>query len=78
MKPVHEYGGYVTFDLTACVVHALPNSDGTTRIVAMYPKKWIAHEKQSVTMVNGEVADYRPYTVTEWREVILATVPAPG
>lgn len=76
MRPVHEHGGYVTFDLTACVVHALTGEDGTTRIVAMYPKKWVAHEKQTMRTVGGQVLEHRPYTVTEWHEVILATAPA--
>lgn len=75
MKPVHTYTGYTTMDLTACVVHALQNDDGSTRIVACYPKKWVALEKQPMMSVSGPV-QMRPYHVTEWHEVLLATVPA--
>ena len=77
MKPTDFYTGHQTMDLTECKVHALPNADGTIRIVARYPSKWIALEKAGMMSVNGLV-EMRPYRVTEWREVTLRTVGADG
>lgn len=75
MKPVDVHAGHQTFDLTECKVHALKNDDGSTRIVARYPKAWVPGEKRQMQAVAG-IVEMRPYIVTEWREVVLMTIPA--
>lgn len=78
MKPVHSYLGFKTFDLTQGQVHKLPEPDGSFRVVAVFPKTWVAEAPVNVTGVNGETIEWKPYSVTEWDEVVLATIPAPA
>ena len=75
MRPATDYTGYQTFDLTKCEVHALPNDDGSTRIVARYPKSSVKGGRREMMTVAGPV-EMCPYAVTEWHEVLLMTVPA--
>jgi len=77
MKPVHTYGGYQTFDLTEGKVHRLAQPDGSAKIVALFPKVWTEGPRQTMPLLNGQVVEWKPYWVTEWDEVVLATVPAP-
>jgi hypothetical protein len=75
MKPTDAYTGHVTFDLTECKVHALKNADGSTRIVARYPKAWEAPDPVTLNAVNGTAVTMRPYKVTDWYEVVLMDIP---
>lgn len=75
MKPADIYTSHQTFDLTECKVHAIKNDDGSTRIVARYPKLWLPFEKRMVSTVAGP-KEMRPYIVTEWHEVTLMVIPA--
>lgn len=78
MKPADTYTGYRTFDLTVANVHVLANDDGSKRVVARYPKTWTKGDRiEGLSTVNGLV-DMCPHDVTEWAEVVLATIPAPA
>jgi hypothetical protein len=71
MQPVHTHAGYHTFDLTQGVTHRLVQPDGSTKIVAFFPKKWEAINRRPIKVANGETFDWVLYRVTEWDEVVL-------
>lgn len=78
MKPSADYTGWKTIDLTACNVHALVQPDGSTNIVARWPKTYTKGEPGPYGTVKGETVHFSQYDVTEWHEVVLTTVPAPA
>lgn len=78
MKPVHEYAGYRTVDLTECKVHKIAQTDGSAHIVAFYPKTYVAvTAAQHLPVANGRMLPFISYQVTEWDQVLLAVIPAP-
>lgn len=72
MKPVFEYFGHVTTDLTECRVHLV---DG--ELVAFAPKAWRVLDEQTVSVLaTGEKAQIKQYRVTEWETRKIGQVSA--
>jgi len=78
MKPVFTYFNHTTFDVTEAKIHVADNADGSKSIIAYYPKTWTKGDKVNLTTHDGTLACVSPYVVTEWHEVTLYTIPAPG
>jgi hypothetical protein len=75
MKPLNFYAPYRTYDLTGCVVHKVDDPDGSSRIVAYYPKTYTKGTPVPVGVADGRTFEWAPYDVTEWTEVTLADIP---
>lgn len=77
-KPAFLEHGFRTDDLTRCLVHRFVEQDGSARVVAFWPKTWLANEPVQMPTISGRVVDVTVYDVTEWDETVLATIPAPA
>lgn len=77
MRPLFEYTGFATTDLTAVQVHRVTEPDGSARIVAYSPKTWEEKHKLQGFTANGDMYEHMMYAVLTWDETTLATIPAP-
>jgi hypothetical protein len=74
-RPLQDYAGYSTVDLTAVQIHCLPTEDGGRRLVAFIPKTWEKGPKQKMVAVSGAV-EFSHYKITSWEEVEIMRLPA--
>jgi hypothetical protein len=78
MKPAHQFVKYNVLDLTEGRIHKLVDPDGSSRVVAYFPRDYTAIGLTSALDLNSETVNLTTYQVTGWEEITLATIPAPA